>query len=69
MVQWIKKEPFIEIKELKEHTDYSVVCTLDNSNNVKANVRCTLCRKTSAYFKNQIQWKSSYASFQLDQPH
>jgi len=45
IIQWMKKEPSIEIKELKEHTDYSVVCTLDNSNNVKATVRCTLCRK------------------------
>ena len=40
-----KKEPSIEIKELKEHTDYSVVCTLNNSNNVRATVRCTLCSK------------------------
>ena len=59
----MKKEPSIEIKELKEHTGYSVVCTLDNSNNVKVTVSV---EKTSSLLQ---KLNPSYASFQLDQPH
>ena len=45
MVKWIRKEGSKEIQELKEHTDYSVICKLDSSDHLKASVKCTLCRK------------------------